>query len=643
MDEKFTYEVIETISDSGKSAVFLASCPAFSEPVIVKVLRHGDLRIVERIASIESVHIPHILHYEQAGEEITVFEEYIDGEPIDEYVKNRNLRQNQIVNLILQVCEGLMLLHEQEPPIIHRDIKPSNLIVSKDGIVRLIDFDASREYKSDRSRDTQVLGTESYAPPEQYGYSQTDVRSDVYSLGVVLSELLTIGQKKVASDCEKSVEERSTSPAADDPRIPSRLRRIIGRATMFNPDARFSSVKEFAAALARDTGEQLQKKAILIALAVSAVTLILIIVVGIYVQSRMHEKLQEVGHRVTDAIGKAGETDIGDAAVTGEAAEPSEAPEDIREIMLDTYDPTLKKQVEWYFYYLSSEPSKTPLRIRSAVQQGEARQIQIRGAGGNFAENIDKKYWSEDANGFVTIDSAFLDTLEKDLKYVVTIDYTTVRLSFFLMNIERIRDAKGSMPVLNPGYSEYLRTEPRDIRLQLLNAFGRQITGLADADTGESIDATLYNYDETSGQLILRKEIFDPIPDGEYKNIRFELSGLQGISESEDPSTYVATICVRDKAYVSPKVDTKGYVVNAGAYEALNIGITWNSGKGKLESVALVTSDKESEMLREEDYEVTESGVTIRASYMKSIPAGEYKISFEFGDVAIGTHLQVNR
>jgi serine/threonine protein kinase len=112
---------------------------------------------------------------------------YIEGVPLDHFVKKCALSETQIIALCVQLCDILSYLHGQDKPIIHRDIKPQNIIVQPDGTIVLIDFDIARQYREDAETDTQCFGTRLYAPPEQYGFSQTDCRADIYSLGVLLS------------------------------------------------------------------------------------------------------------------------------------------------------------------------------------------------------------------------------------------------------------------------------------------------------------------------------------------------------------------------------------------------------------------------------------------------------------------------
>lgn len=131
-----------------------------------------------------------------------------------------------------QVCEAVRELHESfNPPLIHRDLKPANIVLSN-GRVFLIDFGISRVYRSGSVSDTSHLGTRAYAPPEQYGFGQTDTRSDVYALGMVLYYCLT-GRTAEVADRES---------AFAHPLVPEEYRSIIERACAFDPRNRYDSV-----------------------------------------------------------------------------------------------------------------------------------------------------------------------------------------------------------------------------------------------------------------------------------------------------------------------------------------------------------------------------------------------------------------
>lgn len=91
-------------------------------------------------------------------------------------------QREKAVDYIEQLCAVVRVLHEQKPIIIHRDIKPSNVMLSADGVIKLIDFDASKDFTPDEKRDTELIGTFNYAAPEQYGFASSDPRTDIYIL-----------------------------------------------------------------------------------------------------------------------------------------------------------------------------------------------------------------------------------------------------------------------------------------------------------------------------------------------------------------------------------------------------------------------------------------------------------------------------
>ena len=155
--------------------------------------------------------------------DVVIVEEFIQGEPLIERLQNKNfLTEDDAQKILLQICDGLKFLHRLG--IIHRDIKPSNLILQTDGKIKLIDFDAARIVKENKSEDTNFLGTKGYAPPEQYGYGQTDARSDIYALGITFQKLLGENYR-------------------------GRLTKILSKCTEIDPKNRWQSVDELKSAL----------------------------------------------------------------------------------------------------------------------------------------------------------------------------------------------------------------------------------------------------------------------------------------------------------------------------------------------------------------------------------------------------------
>ena len=134
--------------------------------------------------------LPKIYHVVEEGGGFVAVEEYISGETLQS-AAGRLFSAQETADLAIQLCGALEMLHGMNPPIIHRDINPSNILLMADGRAKLIDFDAAKEYKAAAVQDTAALGTEEYAAPEQFGYSKTDARTDIYCLGATMHRMLT--------------------------------------------------------------------------------------------------------------------------------------------------------------------------------------------------------------------------------------------------------------------------------------------------------------------------------------------------------------------------------------------------------------------------------------------------------------------
>lgn len=233
---EFRYEKLKLLKRSERGEVWLASTRLGGDLVTIKrVAATGLPYDVIRQAAFA---LPAKVFFcaEDAAETVVV-EEFIQGENLLERLERKNfLREAEARAILLQMCDGLRELHAQK--IIHRDIKPSNMILQGDKI-RLIDFDAARIFKDGQDSDTRLLGTKGYAPPEQFGSGQTDPRSDIYSLGVTLKELLGSNGgerlKKILDKCTEldpkhrfqSVDELKSALTAAEPRSPVKFRAAL--------------------------------------------------------------------------------------------------------------------------------------------------------------------------------------------------------------------------------------------------------------------------------------------------------------------------------------------------------------------------------------------------------------------------------
>jgi serine/threonine protein kinase len=134
-----------------------------------------------------TAYIHRVLH---CAEKYYVIQEYINGQTLNEIVENKGKVDIEFTKSVMcQVCDGIAFLHKN--CIIHRDITSSNVILSVDGTIKLIDLGISRIKSVGKERDTTIMGTIGYAPPEQYGFSQTDAATDIYSCGVLMNYMLT--------------------------------------------------------------------------------------------------------------------------------------------------------------------------------------------------------------------------------------------------------------------------------------------------------------------------------------------------------------------------------------------------------------------------------------------------------------------
>ncbi|MCR4896636.1 MAG: protein kinase [Lachnospiraceae bacterium] len=164
---------------------------------------------------------------------------YYEGVTLLQYVENRGLREggaegeglplSEAVDLLRSVLGEVKKLHRQEPPLVHRDLKPSNILRCPDGSCKIIDFDSLREYKEGEEHDTFYMGTRVTAAPEQFGFRQTTVRTDIYTLGVLFLYLLT--------------GDYMAEGAAWDG-LPKEVRYIIGRCLSFDPEKRYATVTD---------------------------------------------------------------------------------------------------------------------------------------------------------------------------------------------------------------------------------------------------------------------------------------------------------------------------------------------------------------------------------------------------------------
>ena len=237
------YEALACLSASENAETLLVLHRATGKESLAKCYL-GENRAcgVTEAALLQKLSYPAIPRYIAQYENETmlcVVRDYVAGLPLNEYASEAHPTQAQVVAIASQICDILAYLHSLTPPVIHRDIKPQNIIIDANGNAWLIDFGISREYDPAAAKDTRYFGTVDFAPPEQYGFSQTDNRTDIFSLGVLIGWLLT-GESQP----------RKAMPKLDSPR----LHKIVKTCTELTPDRRYASAVQVKKALQRADG-----------------------------------------------------------------------------------------------------------------------------------------------------------------------------------------------------------------------------------------------------------------------------------------------------------------------------------------------------------------------------------------------------
>ena len=231
---------VERVLARGKGGVTELATVEGAGPFVRKKMTRGLVRrgVWSALLDCDCPRLPHIENIYQMPDEFVVVYDFIPGKSLRELVAERGrLLESEVISLGLDLCEAAGAVHELG--IIHRDITPKNVVVSGDG-AHLIDFGIARMYTEGASRDTNTLGTYGFASPEQYGFEQTDARSDVYSIGRVLGYLLTGIMPN---------DEGYREALLDESVVSDQMRDIVERACAMEPSARYQSAAEFATAL----------------------------------------------------------------------------------------------------------------------------------------------------------------------------------------------------------------------------------------------------------------------------------------------------------------------------------------------------------------------------------------------------------
>ena len=215
-------------------------------PYILKITQAGgedleeEFRLLAQLYPALAGHVPLGADCFRQGDGVYLVRSYLPGESLTRRIERQGPWGEEACRQLGEKLAALLeRLHRMDPPIIHRDIKPDNIIIGPDGDVGLIDFGIARQYKPHQDSDTRIMGSSVTAAPEQYGFTQTDQRADLYALGATLIWTLT------GSYDRDSLTEAAVSP---------QLKTILRKCTAFSPEDRYPSAVALQDALSRRTG-----------------------------------------------------------------------------------------------------------------------------------------------------------------------------------------------------------------------------------------------------------------------------------------------------------------------------------------------------------------------------------------------------
>lgn len=251
------YEILKEINRGGMAIVYLAMDLHIHKMWAIKAIKKKQETIssfillqawqqeADLLKELDHPGLPRIVDIVETMEELCIVMDYIDGRSLDDLVKHEGAQPSALVlSWGKQLCDILHYLHTQKPMIIYRDLKPANIMVKAQGDIRLIDFGIARRYCKEKQNDTDVLGTQGYASPEQFSrVVQSDERSDIYALGATLFHVAS-GYHPLAFGTQRP------KASALNPEIPEGLANVLERCMAVSPKQRYQSIAEVQYALA---------------------------------------------------------------------------------------------------------------------------------------------------------------------------------------------------------------------------------------------------------------------------------------------------------------------------------------------------------------------------------------------------------
>lgn len=185
---KEQYSVVKVYKKTEKKSIILLRHNKLKKDIICRKFT-GDCSAYKILRDISFANIAAVFDVSEVENEVTVLEEFVNGVTVADILLNGLYDERGVKHIVKSICDALTVIHSYG--IVHRDIKPENVMITDNGTIKLIDFDAARLFKNGQSKDTKIMGTAGYAAPEQLGLAQSDERTDIFALGVLMNVMLT--------------------------------------------------------------------------------------------------------------------------------------------------------------------------------------------------------------------------------------------------------------------------------------------------------------------------------------------------------------------------------------------------------------------------------------------------------------------
>lgn len=221
-----TYQLVTVLADKNDCRVLRLRHKTLQKDIAVRLYAQS-VEAYDLLIGVKADCLPEIYDVIALSDGQAVLEEFIRGATVGDLLLSEQFRYRGAARILRQVCFALSILHQKN--LVHRDVKPENVMLTPNGRVVLLDLNAARQL-SQNTQDTVIMGTVGYAPPEQFGISQSDARADIYAVGVMLNVMLTgrHPSEQLADGC---------------------ARHIVRKCTRVNPNDRYQTAERLARAL----------------------------------------------------------------------------------------------------------------------------------------------------------------------------------------------------------------------------------------------------------------------------------------------------------------------------------------------------------------------------------------------------------